>query len=173
MSVVALAIVPLDSHVSRRYTRTDATIVADRGRHRADGHIASTQFELQAQRGTNRWRAQRSRLRSGSRERWALSSNRCMAPRRWRHGTGQGGRAASHYACGAGDFGKSDEHPVETRLLIQRIFRHACRKTTMQAKHGRAARTALRITSVFFATRVDSCTGVVAHVEGIVRRGLN
>ena len=160
MSVVALAIVPLDSHVSRRYTRTDATIVADRGRHRADGHIASTQFK-------------RSRLPDRGRERLALSSNRCMAPRRWRHGTGQGGRAASHYACGAGDFGKSDEHPVETRLLIQRIFRHACRKTTMQAKHGRAARTALRITSVFFATRVDSCTGVVAHVEGIVRRGLN
>ena len=49
MSLVAPAMVLLDSHVSRRYTRTDATIVAERSRHRADGHIASTQFELQAQ----------------------------------------------------------------------------------------------------------------------------
>lgn len=69
MSVVALAMVLLDSHVSRRDTRTDATIVAERGRHRADGHIASTQFVLQAQRVTNRRRAKRSRLRSSSRER--------------------------------------------------------------------------------------------------------
>ena len=73
ISVVVLAMVLLDSHVSRRYTRTDATIVAERRRHRADGHIASTQFELRAQGVTNRWRAKRSRLRSGSRERSRFS----------------------------------------------------------------------------------------------------
>ena len=61
MSVVALAMVLLDSHVSRRDTRTNATIVAERSRHRADGHIASTQFELQVQRVTNRGHAKRSR----------------------------------------------------------------------------------------------------------------
>jgi hypothetical protein len=51
MAVVTLAMVPLDSHVSRRCMHTDATIVAGRGEHRADGHTASTQFELQANGG--------------------------------------------------------------------------------------------------------------------------
>ena len=73
ISVVVLAMVLLDSHVSRRYTRTDATIVGEGRRHRADGHIASTQFELRAQGVTNRWRAKRSWLRSGSRERSRFS----------------------------------------------------------------------------------------------------
>lgn len=148
-SAVALAMVLMDSHVSRRDTRTHATIVVEGAHDRADGHIASTQFVIQARRVTKRRHAKRSRLRSSSvRDSVKLTK----APREWRHCTSQGERATvplavPGFATGNWQHGKAClDGSIESRQRMRGVPARLL-NTAMQIRDGRAARTAVRITS--------------------------